>query len=78
MAESTVIRAEKDFTKEVDQLLPEAEKLSYVISSFRCDYLLLTPIRITSRELSKSFYFSRNKPDRYFRAFCIRNKHLRL
>jgi hypothetical protein len=30
MADQTMLRAERDFTKEVDEALPEAEKLSQV------------------------------------------------
>jgi hypothetical protein len=34
MSESQILKADKDFSKEVDALLPLSEKLSHVSSSF--------------------------------------------
>lgn len=61
------LKPEKDFSKEADVQISEAEKLAKVhISGLELlEYrLLMHSYRMISKQLSRSLPFSRSKPDR--------------
>lgn len=65
------LKPEKDFSKEADQQIPEAEKLAkvciylpYTIQSRTWGIANTVPARQTYRPLSRSLLFSKSKPDR--------------
>lgn len=66
MSSGQVLKADKDFTKEVDQLLPEAEKLGQVGSAALLLLLeLMEPHRATPKLRSRSCWCSKSKPAKY-------------
>jgi hypothetical protein len=68
MSDGTILKAEKDFTKDADKLIPEAEALAKVRSCDSFDWARYTDWimpRPMSRALSISCWRWRNKHDRY-------------
>jgi hypothetical protein len=62
-----VLKPEKDFSKEVDQQLPEAEKLAAVCPAMPSPPIYLIADHIfspTFRERLRSSWPSRNRPDK--------------
>src|SRR2546421_10039673 len=75
MSEGTIFKAEKDFTKDVDKLIPEAQELAKVwdiCTALRIPCSPVFPDRPMCTPQSTSCWLSRSRPDRYnLRLLCI-------
>ena len=73
MSDGQLFKPEKDFTKEVDKQIPEAQELAKVRSDYQLSVQLspLTIYRATCKPRWKSLLSLRNRHDKYVKSFRI-------
>jgi len=73
MSSGEVLKADKDFTKEVDAAIPEAEKLASVCTvAIKVEAKLIQLIRATRKLESTSCSRSRSRPVRHASTYPMR------
>lgn len=76
MSSGEVLKAEKDFTKEADTQIPEAEKLGKVsLRQGRAGTKLIRSLRATHKLPSTSCFRSRRRHARYILSQVTRTRH---
>jgi hypothetical protein len=74
MSSGEVLKADKDFSKETDAAIPEAEKLGAVCLDALSSWAKLTEIhRATHKPVSTSCLHSRRRPARYITSAMRRS-----